>query len=180
MPEIIVNGKVYTNPDDVPPEVRAAYQKALEMLHDSDKNGIPDFLEGKPGVNVSESPVTVVLPQQKQFVVDGKVYTNAEQMPRHVKLKYEQAMARLGLLYTDAVREKAPPVLKRRHTRAVEEPAARDDFDVIETMTPIMTSQEPPPSVIQEDTSSSRTLLIMLVAVLVMAAIGLILYFFVW
>lgn len=180
MPEIIVNGKVYTNPDDVPPDVRAAYQKALELLHDTDKNGIPDFLEGKPGVNVNESPVTVVLPEQKQFVVDGKVYAGVEQLPRHAKLKYEQAMARLGLLYTDAVREKAPPVLRRRRTRTVEEPTAQDEIDVTETMTPIMTSQEPPPSVIQEDTSSSRILLIMLVALLVMVAIGLILYFFVW
>jgi hypothetical protein len=62
MPRITINGKTYENPDDVPPEAWEAYQKALEILHDENHNGIPDFLEGKPLKGITDMQSTMVLP----------------------------------------------------------------------------------------------------------------------
>jgi hypothetical protein len=43
-----VNGQMYGNLDELPPEVRQAYQKAMAMLSqwtDQNQNGVPDMLE---------------------------------------------------------------------------------------------------------------------------------------
>jgi len=45
-------GKAYTSVDDLPPEARAKYEKAMSALADKDGNGIPDILEGVLG-NIS-------------------------------------------------------------------------------------------------------------------------------
>ena len=45
--QIDYNGQTYTNLDDMPPEVRAAYQQALGTL-DQNRNGIPDVFEHGP------------------------------------------------------------------------------------------------------------------------------------
>jgi len=43
--KIIVNGSTYDNVDQLPPELRAKYEKAMGAM-DANKNGIPDFAEG--------------------------------------------------------------------------------------------------------------------------------------
>jgi hypothetical protein len=43
--KIIVNGQVLDGLDQLPPEVRAKYEQAMGAM-DSNKNGIPDFMEG--------------------------------------------------------------------------------------------------------------------------------------
>jgi len=41
---IIVDGKVYDSLDDLPPDIRSRYDRAMEKM-DADRNGLPDFLE---------------------------------------------------------------------------------------------------------------------------------------
>jgi len=43
--KIIVNGREYNGLDELPPDVRAKYEQAMGAL-DSNRNGVPDFLEG--------------------------------------------------------------------------------------------------------------------------------------
>ena len=43
--KIIVNGQTYDSLDQLPPEVRAKYEQALNTM-DANHNGVPDFLEG--------------------------------------------------------------------------------------------------------------------------------------
>ena len=55
--KVIVNGKEYNSLDDLPPEIRAKFEQAMGTL-DSNRNGMPDFLEGminapKQTINVS-------------------------------------------------------------------------------------------------------------------------------
>ena len=44
-PNITVNGQTYANLDQLPPEVRAKYEQAMQAL-DANQNGVPDFFEG--------------------------------------------------------------------------------------------------------------------------------------
>ncbi len=47
--KFIVDGQEYHRLEDLPPEARAKYEQAMAML-DKNQNGMPDFLEGMPGV----------------------------------------------------------------------------------------------------------------------------------
>jgi hypothetical protein len=49
--KIVINGKEYASPDEMPPEIRALYDKAMETFADRDGNQVPDLFEGKgPGL----------------------------------------------------------------------------------------------------------------------------------
>ena len=50
--KINFNGKTYTKVEDMPEEVRQAYQQALAQFADADRNGIPDILESRTRGNV--------------------------------------------------------------------------------------------------------------------------------
>jgi hypothetical protein len=43
--KVLVNGQVYDDLDQLPPEIRAQYEQALGAM-DKNRNGIPDFVEG--------------------------------------------------------------------------------------------------------------------------------------
>ena len=43
---IIFNGREYANADEMPAEARAAYEQAMGVFTDADRNGIPDIFEG--------------------------------------------------------------------------------------------------------------------------------------
>lgn len=42
-----VNGQSYDSLEEMPPDVRHAYEQAMSLLGDEDKDGIPDILEGQ-------------------------------------------------------------------------------------------------------------------------------------
>ncbi len=46
--KVVVNGKEVNSLEDLPPDVRAKYEKAMGAL-DANQNGIPDFVEGMMG-----------------------------------------------------------------------------------------------------------------------------------
>ena len=55
---ITVNGRTYNSPDEMPPEVREQFEKAMSMLADRNNNGIPDVLEGAAAGNDAQGIVT--------------------------------------------------------------------------------------------------------------------------
>ncbi len=52
---IIFNGREYANADEMPPEARAAYEQAMSVFADADRNGVPDIFEGA-GTNPASRP----------------------------------------------------------------------------------------------------------------------------
>jgi hypothetical protein len=85
---IIFNGQSYTDPSAMPAQVRQAYQKALGLLEDANKNGIPDVLETAGLGNL-------ISIQQSQIVVNGQSYDRPEDMPPAVRQLYDQALSHL-------------------------------------------------------------------------------------
>lgn len=53
--KFVVDGKEYNRIEDLPPEARAKYEQAMNML-DKNRNGMPDILEGMFGMS-SPPPV---------------------------------------------------------------------------------------------------------------------------
>lgn len=148
MPKIVVNGKSYNSVDEMPAEIRAAYQKALEVLHDADKNGIPDFLEGKAQPNVSDIPINVDVQSGSRIVMGDNVYSSVDQLPPDARMKFDQAMAKLGALGLDRDGNGIPDVLEAKTPELGKKPIITPSSPM---GIPPMTSQEPPPSVIQEE-----------------------------
>ena len=106
MPTIFFNGIQYPYPQDMPPEVRQAYEQALGMLADRDGNGLPDIFDrmagqGMPdaGLRLGHSSTTIV--------VDGQVYSSPDDLPAEARQKYEQASAAW-----DANRDGIPDLLE--------------------------------------------------------------------
>ena len=64
MPKIFFEGREYDDPEQMTPEARMRYEKAVAMLPDRDKNGIPDLLEvdGNPAKPAAVEPEHVVKP----------------------------------------------------------------------------------------------------------------------
>lgn len=54
--KIIFNGREYKSADEMPPEARAAYEQAMSVFTDADRNGIPDIFEGKINPAARPSP----------------------------------------------------------------------------------------------------------------------------
>ncbi len=53
---IIFNGKEYASPEEMPPDVRQAYNQAIGiMLADANQNGIPDIFEGGGNTTVMQT-----------------------------------------------------------------------------------------------------------------------------
>jgi hypothetical protein len=48
---IVFNGHEYSGPEQMPDDVRRAYQEMLDQLRDKDADGIPDVLQGDGGDN---------------------------------------------------------------------------------------------------------------------------------
>ncbi len=110
MAKIVVNNVSYNSVDEMPADVRQAYESAMGVLADKNGNGIPDILEGglRTGVvNLRLDPTV-----NTQFVVDGKVYSNVEALPPESRQKYERAMAKVAQVMGDANRDGEPDILE--------------------------------------------------------------------
>jgi hypothetical protein len=77
--KILFNGQEYASEDEMPVEVRYAYQEVLDVLVDKNQNGVPDIIEqeaqiGKPRVVVNT-----------RVRVNGQEYKNANEIPAEVR-----------------------------------------------------------------------------------------------
>jgi len=55
--KIVVDGKEINSVDDLPPDARARYDKAMTGL-DANRNGVPDFMEGMIGTPQQTAPAS--------------------------------------------------------------------------------------------------------------------------
>ena len=93
--QINYNGKTYNSLEEMPPEVRAAYQQAMALLADQNGNGMPDFLDGLmqgQSLDALVKPLNVLASTHTQIVFNGQTYTSVDQMPPEARRAYEQAM----------------------------------------------------------------------------------------
>jgi len=97
--KIIFNGQEYTNVGEMPAEVRKAYEQAMGVFADKDRDGTPDILEGIGGATIQAVHTTIV--------ANGQAYSSVEEMPADVRQQYEQAMGKF-----DADRNGVPDVLE--------------------------------------------------------------------
>jgi hypothetical protein len=110
---ITVNGQSYSSPDEMPPDIRAQYEKAMSML-DRNQNGIPDALEQTsssspiPGVHITTSTT-------QRIVVNGQEYNSLDEVPEQFRHTIEQAF------------QSAAPKALQKHTTPVPKNLAFDD-----------------------------------------------------
>ena len=57
--KILVDGKEFNRIEDLPPEARLKYEKAMGAL-DANRNGIPDFVEGMMGMGAQQSATPIM------------------------------------------------------------------------------------------------------------------------
>jgi hypothetical protein len=94
-PKIVINGKEYATVDEMPPEIRSVYEKAMAMIADKDANGVPDVLEGKgPGAWEAVKQVWGIAREAKKSGIQSVRFTGA--------LTTERS--------TDTARRVAPPL----------------------------------------------------------------------
>jgi hypothetical protein len=119
MPNISVNGKNYDRVEDMPPEARQAYQRALGMLADKNQNGTPDVLEaGLPAVPAAPAgkiklTTHVRFTTAQKIVFNGQVYHSVDEMPAEARQAYQQALGTL-----DADQNGVPDILEGDHPPA--------------------------------------------------------------
>src|SRR5688572_30952849 len=82
---IIFNGKPYTKVEDMPVDVRQAYEQATAQFVDRDKNGIPDIFEGRAQDNV-------IAIQQSSITFNGREYKSTGEMPPVVRRLFEMVL----------------------------------------------------------------------------------------
>jgi hypothetical protein len=58
--KILLDGKEFNSIDELPPEPRLKYEKAMGML-DANRNGVPDFMEGMLGTQQPAAPISTNL-----------------------------------------------------------------------------------------------------------------------
>jgi RNase P/RNase MRP subunit p29 len=85
---IVVNGREYGGVEEMPPDVRQAYERMRNALVDSDRDGVPDMFEGKRG--------NVVSVTRHKIVVNGREYGGADEMPPDVRHAFERARETTG------------------------------------------------------------------------------------
>ena len=67
---IVFNGREYKSSDEMPAEARAAYEQAMSVFQDNDRNGVPDIFEGGGTQNVTASSFVFPKPPAPQESAD--------------------------------------------------------------------------------------------------------------
>lgn len=119
-PKFTFQGKEYNSIEELPPELRKAFEKLTKVFDDKDQNGVPDFLEGKAGftdvfkniyhakgsnlANVITTETNIDMPSNIDvFTLDSSPYKN----PLHEKIASSSTQSTLlfflGVLFTALV-----------------------------------------------------------------------------
>jgi hypothetical protein len=85
--KIVFNGREYSGVDEMPLDVREAYERMTSVLADADGDGTPDLFEGSGISTLSET--------RTRIVINGKEYSGVDQMPPDVRKTYDKMMARI-------------------------------------------------------------------------------------
>ncbi len=85
--KITVNEKEYHSVDEMPPEIRTAYQQAMAALADSGSSSSRD---------VAPDSVRTSVTVKERFVVNGREDSSLDEVPPEVRSAIEAAMAKNG------------------------------------------------------------------------------------
>jgi len=100
---IVIDGKTYKSAEEMPADVRKAYESAMSQFADNDRNGLPDALEDLTGFkdqnksgmpDAFEGMVSNMISSTK-IIAGGDEYNSLDDLPPDVRAKYEQAMGAL-------------------------------------------------------------------------------------
>lgn len=82
---ILFNGKTYRSVEDMPPDVRQAYESVMQVLEDKNQNGLPDLFEGALG---GQKAI------HTSIVYNGQTYGNMADLPPEAREKYDKMMGK--------------------------------------------------------------------------------------
>ena len=85
---ITFNGKEYASVEEMPAEVRSAYEKVAGLLEDRNQDGIPDIVQGGGSQHFMVT--------QTRIFFDGKTYGSVDELPPEARHQYEEALAKLN------------------------------------------------------------------------------------
>ena len=95
MTTITVNGKSYDRVEDMPPEVRQAYELAMGQLADKNQSGTPDVPEsGLLGGKITPN-VRVRVSTHRKISYKGQVYQSVDEMPAEARQAFKQTIGTL-------------------------------------------------------------------------------------
>jgi hypothetical protein len=100
---IVHDGKVYTSVSDLPPDLRAKYEKAMQTLGSMGGSGVAG--SGAMPATISNMFSAAVT---SHILHDGKVFTDPSQLPPEARERYEKAMK----LLIDANQNGIPDILE--------------------------------------------------------------------
>jgi hypothetical protein len=121
---IVINGREYDSPDDMPPRVRAVYER---LMADADGNGVPDLIDDARRDDPGADSAFV---SHESFVIDGKTYRSLDEIPPELRRMAREAMrGPRGEVGRPAIPQGAVPGAVDRSARALppgfEPPASR-------------------------------------------------------
>jgi hypothetical protein len=85
--KIRVNGQDYRSVDDMPPDVRQTYERALAAMAGAKHGGLLDTME--KGVRANAQMVS----NATKVIFNGREYSSVEQMPANVRHLYQAVIA---------------------------------------------------------------------------------------
>ena len=176
MPKIIFNGKSYSSVDEMPSEIRQAYEQVVGILADKNQNGMPDIFERAIGTGNVNVQTASILSNTTQIVVDDKVYSSIDELPPEARQKYEQAMAKVKQVMSGANQDGALDIpastLPAQSTSSVSQITSKPVVTVNRLMS------EPIPSPISDAAPSSGRLLLAAGIVIVILLVALVFMMF--
>jgi hypothetical protein len=92
--QITVNGKTYSSIDEMPPDVRKQYARAMSLLADKDGNGVPDIMEGgamPPPLPPGEGTDVSVVTMTDRSFVNGREVPPGELPPQFQRLQFPES-----------------------------------------------------------------------------------------
>ena len=100
---IVIDGKTYKSVEEMPADVRKAYERAMSEFADNDRSGLPDVLEdltslkdqNKNGMPDAFEGMLSNTISSTRIVADGNEYNSLDELPPEVRAKYEHAMGAL-------------------------------------------------------------------------------------
>jgi len=110
---IIFNGKVYHSPDEMPPDIRAHYERLETFFADENRDNIPDSLQGKGIQGIKEiinfakdiskssqavgffdpDQITIIKINDTAININGREFRGLEEMPADIREIFERIVA---------------------------------------------------------------------------------------
>lgn len=92
------NDKTYRSVEEMPPEVRKAYEEAMRHLAEAREKGLTALTKATQEESGLHRKVEI---HTTKIVVNGQEYASMEEMPPEVRKIYEQAMKLAGVSLTE-------------------------------------------------------------------------------